>query len=60
MPEIHDHIVDFTKCKTCKYRDEDESSDICNECLNEPSNVDSRSPIHYVYDETKDEKVNKK
>lgn len=48
MPEIHDHIVDFTFCNTCIHKDEDESCDICNDCLNEPSNVDSRRPVNYV------------
>lgn len=42
------HIVRFDEwCKTCKYFKEDESTDICNECLNEPFNEDSKKPVNW-------------
>lgn len=34
-------------CDTCEYRDNDETKDICNECLGNPVNIDSRKPINY-------------
>lgn len=34
-------------CKRCKHKDTPEVEDPCNECLNEPSNINSRKPIHW-------------
>ena len=43
-----ERIVDFKKyCETCKYKDVDEVKDPCNECLDNPVNIDSRKPINY-------------
>lgn len=35
-------------CKTCVHKSEDESSDSCDECLENPSNEYSHKPINYV------------
>ncbi|MEG1523859.1 MAG: hypothetical protein RR475_02405 [Clostridia bacterium] len=34
-------------CHTCKHDAEPEDSDACNECLNNPSNVDSHKPVNW-------------
>jgi hypothetical protein len=34
-------------CKTCKHKDKAESCDKCNECLNQPYNINSHKPINY-------------
>lgn len=34
-------------CKTCQYKDVDESEDPCDECLNEPVNSYSHKPVNY-------------
>ena len=40
--------VDFEKyCKSCKYKDLDEVKDPCNECLDEPCNLNSCKPVKY-------------
>lgn len=40
------HLVDFEKwCKTCKHHDKPENESPCWECLDEPTNIDSRKPI---------------
>lgn len=52
--EIHNKIVDFNKyCPLCKHFDINEEKDPCNECLTEPTNIDSRKPINFVEDDTK-------
>lgn len=41
-------IVDFNEyCKKCKYKNLDEFMDPCNECLNNPVNINSKRPINY-------------
>ena len=41
-------LVDFGKyCKTCKHKGIKEFEDPCNECLDEPANVNSERPIKY-------------
>lgn len=40
-------IVDYTKCNTCKHFKESEATDICNDCLNNPANIDSHTPIRW-------------
>ena len=43
-----ERIVDFEKyCKICKYEKLAEIEDPCDECLNNPSNIDSRKPISF-------------
>lgn len=45
--------VDFEKyCKTCKYEKLEEKFDPCNECLDEPVNLQSGKPVRW---EPKDE-----
>ena len=39
------HYNDY--CKTCEHYEEDEASDACNECLNNPVNVNSHKPVNY-------------
>ena len=44
--------VDFRKyCKLCKYRDVDDVKDPCNDCLGEPTNLNSCKPVYYEEDE---------
>lgn len=46
--EIREKIVDFKKyCETCKHKDTDECKNPCNECLDNPANVDSHKPVNY-------------
>lgn len=41
-------LVNFDEyCESCKYCDEPETSDICNECLTNPVNQYSHKPIKY-------------
>lgn len=51
--EIIDKIVDFTYCKTCEFRDNENYLDPCHDCLNEPTNVNSVRPINYMEDSKK-------
>lgn len=46
-------------CKKCVYEDLDESQDPCDDCLNEPFNIDSRKPVCYKEDADKKNKENK-
>lgn len=40
--------VDFkTYCKTCRHEKVDEVKDPCNECLDEPTNLNSSKPIKW-------------
>ena len=34
-------------CKTCKYCELKEVKDPCNDCLTEPSNINSHKPVNY-------------
>ena len=34
-------------CKDCEHYKDDESTDPCNECLNEPSNINSHKPVYF-------------
>lgn len=52
-----EHIVEFHKyCPNCKYKDLVENPsdwdadpyNICNECMSEPVNEDSRKPIYFT------------
>ena len=55
--EIMEKIVDFEFCKTCKNCDLSEHSDICNECLDQPSKLNSKIPVNYKEDEEKIKKL---
>lgn len=50
--EINEKIVEFDKfCKTCKHCDVKHFEDPCNECLDNPTNTNSKKPINYEEDE---------
>ena len=52
MYESKYKIVEFEKyCPSCKYLNEPEDEEPCNECLTEASNLDSHKPINYKEDE---------
>ena len=34
-------------CKKCLHKDEDETSDACDECLANPSNINSHKPVNF-------------
>ena len=43
--------VDFNKyCPTCKHAKKFEEDDPCWDCLNEPTNIDSRKPVCWEED----------
>lgn len=45
---IINKIVDFDKyCNSCRHFESADEKDPCHECLNNPSNVDSRKPVMY-------------
>lgn len=59
---MNEHIVDFHEwCPKCKYCDlapdnyNADSYNICDECLSEPVNEDSRRPVYFTKKENKDE-----
>lgn len=41
-------LIDFTFCLLCRYFEQPETKDPCNDCLNTPARSDgSRKPIRY-------------
>lgn len=41
-------IVDFERyCPKCLHKDLKEHDDPCDDCLNEPVNVDSKKPVNF-------------
>ena len=40
-------------CKSCKHKDLKETEEPCDECLSEPTNLDSHKPVRYDKKETK-------
>lgn len=45
-------IVDYELyCPKCKYIQEPESCDECNDCLNNPYNINSKKPIRFEEEE---------
>lgn len=47
--ENEQKIVDFDLwCNRCKHRKLDGGQDPCNECLNNPVNINSHKPINFV------------
>lgn len=34
-------------CKRCEYKNDPESSDICNDCLNHPYNYNTHKPVRF-------------
>lgn len=51
MNENGQKIVDFSKCLDCIHFELDESESPCDECLNEPVNTYSTTPVHFKKDE---------
>ncbi len=52
-----DKVVEFERyCYKCKYYGLDEFREPCHECLNNPTNTNSRKPINFKEVETKDKK----
>ena len=44
-------LVDFKKyCETCKHKGKKEIEDPCNDCLDQPANINSMKPINYEED----------
>ena len=44
--------VEFMYCKTCKHRKTPPDEEPCNECLDEPVNLNSYRPVNYEEKET--------
>lgn len=45
-------LVDFKKyCETCKHKDKKHIEDPCNDCLDQPVNIDSHKPVNYEEEE---------
>ena len=42
------HIVEFEWCKNCKFGKQDEESDPCYLCLDEPVKEDGKRPVYFV------------
>ena len=48
MREDHLKEVRFDKyCESCKYKELKDILDPCNDCLDEPVNIDSEKPVYY-------------
>ena len=48
MDETTEMEVNFKYyCKLCKYENLEETKDPCNDCLDHPSNINSRKPIRF-------------
>lgn len=55
-----DKIVEFEKyCQTCEFIDYNDAEDPCHDCLNNPTNINSRKPVRYKKAEKKDNKKKK-
>ena len=55
--EYVDKIVKFEDyCSSCEYFKSNEALDPCHECLNNPTNQNSRKPVNYKKAEKKDNK----
>ena len=40
-------IVSFVYCRFCEHKEKKEASNPCDDCLDHPTNIDSRRPIHF-------------
>lgn len=48
MNEYGQKFVEFyVYCPQCKYNDQREDMDPCNDCLSEPVNNNSRKPVYF-------------
>lgn len=46
--EDHTKEVRFDQyCKSCEFKDLEETKDPCNDCLNEPCNINSHKPVYW-------------
>lgn len=53
--------VRFDKyCETCENKNLSETSDICDECLSNPTNLNSEKPINWKQDASSNKKKGKK
>lgn len=43
----HEHIVNFEMCKQCIHYKRKESKRPCDECLENPVNVESKRPVYF-------------
>lgn len=58
--EYINKIVDFgLYCPKCKHQDIAEAEHPCHDCLNNPTNVHSRKPVHFE-EKPKKKKLNNK
>lgn len=58
--EDYQHIVDFSKCKKCIHKEQDEFDDPCYECLQNATNYATRDPLYFEKDPTKKTRRKKK
>ena len=49
MDYDHEKIVKFELCRYCEHWKKPESAEPCSDCLDNPSNIDSRRPIHFKH-----------
>lgn len=47
MDEGIKEVYFYKYCKNCRYRDNKEDEEPCDECLNEPSNTYSHKPVYF-------------
>lgn len=47
MEERYKEVYFDQYCKKCKYYEEPDAEDPCNECLDNPINVHSHKPVNY-------------
>lgn len=47
MEETYKEVYFGQYCKSCKWRDKAEDEGPCDDCLNEPMNVNSHKPVCY-------------
>lgn len=55
MNEKGEKIVDFSKCEQCEHFNEPDDNDICHDCLENPVNTYSHTPVNFKQKESKDE-----
>ena len=42
-----EHIVSFIYCRFCEHKNQKDISEPCFDCLDHPTNINSRRPIHF-------------
>jgi hypothetical protein len=53
MLNEYDEVAFSEYCLRCKHKDVNHWEDPCNECLNNPINLNSRKPVNFEEKETK-------